>query len=102
MKDRLLQATFKGAAFYWRSLTTELGKDSVSHRYPGSPRRFVEDMGRLPNTFSIEAMVAGNEGYNANKQALENALSSPGRVGLFIPLMAVYYAPPSQRHVESH
>lgn len=85
MKDRLLQATFKGAAFYWRSLTTELGKDSVSHRYPGSPRRFVEDMGRLPNTFSIEAMVAGNEGYNANKQALENALSSPGAGWLVHP-----------------
>lgn len=85
MKEQLLQATFKGAAFYWRSLTTELGKSSISHRYPGSPRRFVEDMGRLPNTFSIEAVIGGGDAYTANKQALENAISSPGAGWLVHP-----------------
>lgn len=85
MKEQLLQATFKGAAFYWRSLTTELGKNSISHRYPGSPRRFIEDMGRLPRTFTIEGMISGGDAYKANKQALENALSSPGAGWLVHP-----------------
>lgn len=78
MKDKLLQATFKGAAFYWDSLSTQLGKDSVSHRYPGSSRRFCEDMGRIPRVFTLEAVILGGINYYANKQALENALSSPG------------------------
>ena len=85
MKERLLQATFKGAAFYWDSLSTQLGKDSISHRYPGSPRRFCEDMGRIPRVFTVEAVILGGENHYANKQALENALSSPGAGWLVHP-----------------
>lgn len=79
--EKIHQASFKGAFFYWRRLSTELGKKSVSHNYPGTARRFVEDMGALPKTFTIEALVSGSpstDEYWANKQALENALSSDG------------------------
>lgn len=81
IQENLHQATFKGAAFYWRRISTELGKKSVSHNYPGTAKRFVEDMGQLPKIFTIEASVAGGVGgnqYFQNKQALEQALSSPG------------------------
>lgn len=81
IQEKLLQATFKGAPFYWRRLNTQLGKKSVTHNYPGTSRRFVEDMGELPKTFSVEAVISGRPGsdeYFQNKKALENALSSPG------------------------
>lgn len=79
IQANLQQASFKGATFYWRTLTTNLGKKSVTHNYPGTDRRFVEDMGALPRTFTIEASIFGKIGtdeYFQKKQALENALSS--------------------------
>lgn len=81
IQDKLLQASFKGVTFYWRRLSTRLGKKSVSHNYPGSSRRNVEDMGALPKTFTVEASISGGVGsdqYLQNKQALEAALQSPG------------------------
>lgn len=81
IQEKLQQATFKGVPFFWRRLNTQLGKKSVSHNYPGTSRRFVEDMGQLPKTFTIEASITGAIGsdeYLQRKQALENALSSPG------------------------
>lgn len=81
ISEKLMQATFKGVPFFWRRLSTNGGKKSVSHNYPGSSRRFVEDMGALPKTFTLEASIAGGLGgaqYMENKQSLEAALSSPG------------------------
>lgn len=81
IKETLQEASFKGVSFMWRRLTTKFGKDSVSHRYPGTNRRFVEDMGRLPKIFTIDAGIDGGPGgknYLENKKALEEALSSPG------------------------
>lgn len=81
IQEKLQRASFKGAYFYWRRLETQLGKKTVSHNYPGTARRFVEDMGTLPKIFTIEASISGavdSDEYFQNKQALENALSSTG------------------------
>lgn len=81
--EKYQTATFKGAPFFWKQLSADLGKRTVTHDYPGSPRRFVEDMSVLPRTFTIDAEIMGGDEYYANKTRLENALSSPG-AGLLV------------------
>ena len=83
ISEQMQQATFKGVPFYWKKLRTKLGKDSVSHEYAGSSRRFVEDMGQFPKVFTIEAEIGGGDAYLNNKQALEAAISSEG-AGLLV------------------
>lgn len=79
IQEKLLQATFKGVTFYWRRLDTTLGKETVTHKYPGTGKWAHEDMGALPKTFTIEAVISGGgEQYMLNKENLERALTSPG------------------------
>ena len=77
LRDELKISSFKGAEFLWRSVGTQSGRKTVTHEYPNSDFRVVEDLGALPKIFRIEAEIAEpNAGAKASK--LEAALESKG------------------------
>ncbi len=77
-------ASFKGATFLIKSGTTTGGRKTVTHEYPNSDRRFVEDLGELKQTFTIEGLVHGDNYFN-DRDALIAALKSQGSGELVHP-----------------
>ena len=55
--QELYPASFRGVPFLFASETKSGGKKTVSHEYPNSNRRFTEELGEIPPTFTIEAII---------------------------------------------
>ncbi len=88
MLDKLQPASFKGVSFLVDSVSTEGGRKLVTHEYPNTGRRFVEDLGDLQETFTINGFVTGID-YNVKRDALIAALKSPDRGELVHPMFGV-------------
>jgi prophage DNA circulation protein len=80
--SQLLPASFRGVSFYCAESSVESGRKQVTHEFPNSDRRFVEDLGRFQNIFKIRAIVSGDN-YIAARDALQAALEQPG-IGLLV------------------
>lgn len=82
--QQLLPASFKGVSFYAINSVMESGRKQVTHEFPNSDRRFVEDLGRFQNVYKISALVTGSGlDYTANKNALVEVLEEGG-IGLLV------------------
>jgi len=77
-------ASYKGATFLIRSGSTSGGRKTIVHEYPNSDRRFVEDLGELRETFTIQGIVHGKNYFN-DRDALISALKSEGLGELIHP-----------------
>lgn len=53
-------AKFGDIEFLTRSITTQGGQKTVVHEFPGSDQRNVQDLGQLPDSFSVSAIITGN------------------------------------------
>lgn len=84
----LYSASFKGVPFLVRGTTSDFGRKSVSHEYPQRDDRYVEDLGKKPETYHIRAIISG-AGYFAETAALNGAVSSPGSGTLIHPFYGV-------------
>lgn len=80
--DQLLPASFKGAEFLIKTSSTEGGRKTVTHEFPNSDKRFVEDLGLLNKTFNITGII-GDPNYFEKRDALLAALESAGE-GLLV------------------
>ena len=70
-------ASFRGVEFRTRSKTTQEGPKVAVHEYPGTNRRFVEDLGELPPIFDLDAFVHGDD-VLARRNSLRRALNFGG------------------------
>lgn len=87
---QLSQASFRGVNFGVRSEAQDSsGRKIVFHEYVNSPERFIEDLGQLSPTFSIEAFVSGID-YLANSDRLESALNAGGFSTLVLPTLGSF------------
>lgn len=86
--DELLPASFKGAEFLIQSASTQSGRKTVTHEFPNSDRRFVEDLGLLNKTFTIRGIIT-TPNYTQKKDALVSALESAGLGQLNHPTFGV-------------
>ena len=75
--EQLQPASFRGIPFLVNAETKTGGKKTVTHEYVGSDKRFTEELGLLPPSFSIEAVIHGNEAIST-RLLLEDALDEPG------------------------
>jgi len=79
LSEKLLPGSYKGAPFLIRRGDTSGGRKTVTHEYPNSDRRFVEDLGLLQRSFSVEATITGsNDDYLQVRDRLIDALESQG------------------------
>lgn len=82
--SKVQAASFKGIPFLVDNTNTEGGRKLVVHEYPNTNERFVEDMGELQETFTINGFVTGID-YDQKRDALIAALKDPGRGELIHP-----------------
>jgi len=72
--DEVRQASFRGATFLLSGdATTEGGRKLVTHEYPNTDRRVVEDMGRQQRTFTLSGTVTTRAQLDALVKALESS-----------------------------
>ncbi|KKL68731.1 hypothetical protein LCGC14_2122050 [marine sediment metagenome] len=86
--DTLNAASFKGVKFLARRTSATGGRKTVTHEYPNTDRRFVEDLGKLQKIFTIDGIITGSQNTYAQKRdALITALESEGNGLLVHPFL---------------
>lgn len=80
-----LSASFRGIPFSIRSEDSgPVGKRHISHEYPNSSRRHIEDLGSIPPIFTVAAFVHGVD-YLKKAAELSEALHEDGPGVLSLP-----------------
>lgn len=79
------QASFRGVKFFIRGEGESGGKKTVTHNYPNSGKKFVEELGRMPPDFTFDAFVSGDDAID-NSRKLIRALDLPGIGTLVHPI----------------
>lgn len=88
--QNLLEASYNGVPFLVPNETKSAGKKTADHDYPGSNKRYVEELGEMPGTYSISAIVHGANAIQ-RRISLENALKKQGRGLLVHPSLGQIY-----------
>lgn len=86
--NELLSASFRGVPFLLDDHTTTGGRKTVTHEFPNSNKRFVEDLGLLNKTFAIRGTITGDN-YSQQRDALIQALEREGIGQLSHPFLGV-------------
>ena len=84
----LVVASFRGVEFNVETeAISEAGRKLVLHEYPNSDIRNVEDLGRIPEKFSVSAYInsADNQEWKNQEKRLRDALNEPGVGRLVLP-----------------
>lgn len=103
--ETFVTASFKGATFLWSSITEQGGRKNVVHEFPGSNKRFVEDLGLLPEVFTGTAIIEqGREGadYRSRRDALRAALKSEGPGPFVHPTIGEVLVSSGDFHMREH
>jgi prophage DNA circulation protein len=61
---RLPQASWRGKRFYYIESTINGGRKTVTHEYPDTNVRYVEDLGKIEKTYNIEAVINSNVSFS--------------------------------------
>jgi hypothetical protein len=84
-QEKLSFAGFKGVEFFVTNETEETrGRKLAIHDYPNSSKRFVQDLGSLPSTFGVDAVVFGQE-FLEKAIVLKSVLDEEGVGELVLP-----------------
>jgi prophage DNA circulation protein len=83
--EESLIASFRGVPFFWRNSSLTTGQKTITHEYPKSNRRFVEQNGLFNDVFTIEAEIK-NDNYKINRDRLKKALNLEGSGILQLPM----------------
>lgn len=79
--DELVAASFKGASFLIDTTSTTGGRKTVTHEYPNSDRRFVEDLGELLETYTVSGIIQGANYFSDRDNLIAQLKSSaPGEL----------------------
>ena len=91
--DKLLAAEYKGISFLVDSEETSEGRKIAIHDYVNNSRRFVEDLGELPSTFSVDAFVHGDDAIQQS-QDLRGVLRESTQGSLTLPHLGTFEVKP--------
>ncbi len=78
VQEKLSVATFRGVPFLFSSSQRSGGRKTVQHEYPNTDKRWVEDLGKIVPTFTLQALITGKEDYFQNRDRFTQALERPG------------------------
>ena len=77
--SKLQKASFRGEEFIYRTTSTTGGRKTVTHEYPNTNKRVVEDLGKLEKIFTITGEINNNnDRYFQKRDALIVALDKEG------------------------
>lgn len=86
---RLPTASFRDVEFAYQESSTDGGRKTVSHEYPGRKERYVEDLGGIEKKFSITAWTDDNVSFS-DRDALIGALEGAGTGTLIHPTLGTH------------
>lgn len=81
---RLPQCTIGGVKVFYKESTVSGGRKTVTHEYPDTNTRYVEDLGKLEKTYNIEAVVNTNVSFS-DRDKLLTVLEKGGLVTIIHP-----------------
>ena len=91
-RDRLLPASFRGAAFFIQShSSTAGGRRAHVHEYPGRDEPFAEDLGLVTKEYEFDAYVVGPD-YILDRDRVSNACTMAGPAQLVHPYLGNRFA----------
>lgn len=76
-REELRPASFRGVPFQVLDSTFEGGRRHAVHEYPQRDNPFVEDLGRMAESFRLEAFILGDD-YMARRNALARVCRTRG------------------------
>lgn len=76
-REQLVQASYRGVAFFVDAHDAELGRRVQVHEFPLRDTAYAEDLGRATRRFTLQAYVLG-ENYMADRDDLLRAAERPG------------------------
>jgi prophage DNA circulation protein len=79
---KLPQANFRNIDFYYQDSTVDGGRKTVTHEFPDTDNRYVEDLGKLEKIFTINAIIDTNRN-NSDRDSFIKVLEQEG-VGVLI------------------
>ncbi len=84
--SKLPNATFKDFPFLWQNSNINIGaRKTVSHKYPDSSNRSVEDLGGENDDFTIVAVIDYSENFSVRNNFI-NILKEEGSGLLVLPI----------------
>lgn len=85
LTQQLLPASIEGISVRVRNeVISETGRRIALHEYPNSNDRFVEDLGKIPPRFRVEAFVHGNN-FKQRSDQLRSILDRGGLLRVIMP-----------------
>jgi prophage DNA circulation protein len=81
--SKLPEASYNDVKFLYQSSSIGGGRKTITHEYPNSDIRFVEDLGGLRKTYNMEAVIDNNNNNNLRDQLI-NALDSKNILGKLV------------------
>ena len=85
MLEEYQSASWRGVPFLVPNESEDTGQKSALHEYPNSDERFVEQLGKIPSTFKMEAIIHGEFAIQ-ERIRLKEALLVPGIGDLVHPI----------------
>ena len=94
--NNLKQGSFKGAEFEVEEADLSFGRRVASYVYPKSDRSETEDMGQVPDKFTIRCLVVDEDDTREKERKLVEVLSEPSSGTLvdpfFYPIFGAFTA----------
>lgn len=81
---RLPQCTIGGIKVFYQESTVNGGRKTITHEYPDTDTRYVEDLGKLEKTYNIDAVVNTNVSFSARDKLIK-VLESAGIIPIVHP-----------------
>lgn len=100
-RDKLRPASFRGIPFEVDANEFQGGRATVTHEYPGRDEPYVEDLGKLPQSFAVEGYVVGDD-FLEKRDALVDALEKEGSGTLVHPYYGTLEVSLSEPFVVRH
>lgn len=86
--DNLYPASFRGVSFLISNSSVRGGRKTITHEFPNSNRRYVEDLGLENETLSITAHVPSTS-YFTSRDSIKLALEAEGYGTLVHPFYGI-------------
>jgi len=80
--DKLQTASWRGVEFIVDNVETSGGQKTVVHEYPNSNIRTIESLGIMPDAYTVNAIITGEDYFDLKKR-LRAELKRPG-IGTFV------------------
>ena len=95
-REQLQEASYRGVIFHVRSDEREVGRRLAVHEFPFAADPYVEDLGRAPDRFNLDAYIVGDDVFG-QYQTLVDALTQAGSGELIHPIFGAVEVYPTTR-----